>query len=341
MLKQMLLGLEHLSTVLKQYLDEDAGSQVWGERIGEGIQQAEAYNGWFTKESTIAALNNWAKALQKESLETFIEEQKITFANQPKTVALILAGNLPLVGFHDVLCTWLTGNKALVKLSSEDKILLPLLVSIIAEKYPEINDRISYSEQKLQGFDAVIATGSNNSARYFEYYFGKYPNIIRKNRTSVAVFTGDESPEEIERLGKDIFTHFGLGCRNVSHMLLPDGFQVNRFFEAILPFGDVVNHHKYQNNYDYQKAIYLMNRDAFLDNNFFMIKEDRGLFSPLGVCHYHFYTNTQEVESYLKEHEEQIQCVVGKGFIPFGEAQNPALSDFADGVNTVEFLKGL
>ena len=334
-------GFEYLSSILEQYINGNLSDEKWKSRIDDAVLYAQQHNRWFTEDSIRVCLENWKDALQLSSLEQFVKEQNITVTDSPKSVALIMAGNIPLVGFHDFLCVLLTGNVAVLKLSSDDKFLLPLFVEILSDVEPAVESKVRYSAQKLEGFDAVIATGSNNSARYFEHYFGKYPHIIRKNRTSVAVLKGDETKEEIEALGKDIFTYYGLGCRNVSHLIIPENFKLDNFFEGILPYSEVGNHNKYQNNYEYQKAIYLLNGDAFLDNNFFMVKEDEGLFSHLGVAHYHRYTKEEEVEQYLAEHKEKIQCVVGKDFIPFGEAQSPSLSDFADGVNTVEFLKNL
>lgn len=186
--------------------------------------------------------------------------------------------------------------------------------------------------------DAIIATGSGNSMRYFESYFGHLPHLFRKNRTSVAVLTGNETKEELEALGDDIFKHYGLGCRNVSHLILHKDFDINRFFEAIINQSDVVNLHKYANNYDYNKAIYLMNLEQILDNGFVLLKESEELFSPLAMLFYHRYEAFSEVESYLEKHKEDIQAVVGHGYLPFGSAQCPTLTDFADGVDTMSWL---
>ena len=255
------------------------------------------------------------------------------------SVAIIMAGNIPLVGFHDFLCVLLSGNKAVCKLSSDDKTLLPALGEHLISFVPEIKEDIMFTTGRIGPVDAVIATGSDNSLTYFESYFGKYPHIFRKNRTSVAVFSGNETEDEIKELGKDIFRYFGLGCRNVSHIILPTGFELPRFFEAIIDYGEIIHNNKYGNNYDYNKAVYLMNQHKLLDNNFVLLRESEELFSPLSMIHYHFYDDVSEVETYLKEHQEKIQVVVGDNFLPFGQAQCPKLDDYADGVDVMRFLE--
>ncbi len=293
-------------------------------------------NGWFTEEAVLHVFKGWGAQLDKENLEQF--SSTYTFATSPKKVGVIMAGNIPLVGFHDFLCVLLSGNSIVIKLSSDDKTLLPALIALLKNFYPEIEERITVSEAKLGEVDAIIATGSGNSMRYFESYFGHLPHVFRKNRTSVAVLTGEETKEELEALGADIFTHYGLGCRNVSHLILPKDFELNRFFEAIITHADVVNLHKYANNYDYNKAIYLMNLEQILDNGFVLLKESEDLFSPLAMLFYHRYESFSEVENYIKKHQEDIQVVVGRNYLPFGVAQCPGLSDFADGVDTMAWL---
>jgi len=254
-----------------------------------------------------------------------------------------MAGNIPLVGFHDWLCVFVTGNRAKVKLSDKDRRLLPVLVNKLGEWSHQSREQTIFigDTDKLTGFDAVIATGSNNTARYFEQYFGKYPHIFRSNRTSLAVLKGDETPEELRLLGNDIFHYFGLGCRNVSHIMVPEGFDLNRIFEAVYPFGEIIHHHKYANNYDYNRAVFLLNQVPFLDNHFVMLRESSDLFSPLAVVHYQYYRSGTEIYEYLTLNESKIQAIIGKGFIPFGQAQCPTLADYADGVDTMEFLTRL
>ncbi len=303
----------------------------------QGLVQRQFYlNGWFSEEAVLHVFKGWGVQLTKANLEQF--SSGYTFAETPKKVGVIMAGNIPLVGFHDFLCVLLSGNAIVIKLSSDDKTLLPALIALLKNFAPELGERITVSEAKLGEVDAIIATGSGNSMRYFESYFGHLPHVFRKNRTSIAVLTGEETKEELEALGSDIFTHYGLGCRNVSHLILPKDFELNRFFEAIITQADIVNLHKYANNYDYNKAIYLMNLEEILDNGFVLLKESEELFSPLAMLFYHRYENFSEVERYLEEHKEDIQAIVGHNYLPFGVAQCPGLSDFADGVDTMLWL---
>ncbi len=301
------------------------------------INRQASYNGWFTKENVRASLFELGANLTDDKLTNWVSAY--SFSQSPMSVAIIMAGNIPLVGFHDFLCVLLSGNKAVCKLSSDDKTLLPALGEHLISFVPEIKEDIMFTTGRIGPVDAVIATGSDNSLTYFESYFGKYPHIFRKNRTSVAVFSGNETEDEIKELGKDIFSYFGLGCRNVSHIILPTGFELPRFFEAIIDYGEIIHNNKYGNNYDYNKAVYLMNQHKLLDNNFVLLRESEELFSPLSMIHYHFYDDVSEVETYLKEHQEKIQVVVGDNFLPFGQAQCPKLDDYADGVDVMRFLE--
>jgi Acyl-CoA reductase (LuxC) len=261
-----------------------------------------------------------------------------------KTIAVITAGNIPLVGFHDFLSVLISGQNVLVKQSSSDKSFLPLIRDYLIAINPEFNNRIRFSEEKLKGFDAVIATGSNNTARYFEYYFANYPNIIRRNRNSVAVLKGDETKEELYQLGKDIFQYFGLGCRSVSKLMVPRGYNFDLFFEAVFPYHTLIEIKKYENNYTYNKAVYLMSEFKLLDNGFLMLKEDAAYSSPIASLFYEYYDSTEALEIKLSDNTESIQCVIGKGnegYIPFGKSQCPELYDYADGVDTLGFLSGL
>jgi hypothetical protein len=251
-----------------------------------------------------------------------------------------MAGNIPLVGFHDFLSVLMSGNIAVIKLSSDDNRLLPVLIEMLLLLQPELDERI-FIVDRIKNIDAVIATGSNNSARYFEKYFGHLPNIIRKNRTSVAVLNGNETETDLMELGKDLFTYFGLGCRNVSHVMIPHDFDLDRLFKAIVDYGDIINHHKYANNYDYYKAIYLLNREEFMENGFVLTKETKVLFAPISVINYQRYTTKSEVVDFIGDYREEIQVVVGLDFLPFGKAQSPTLTDYADGVDTMAFLTKL
>ncbi|HIP35878.1 MAG TPA: acyl-CoA reductase [Crocinitomix sp.] len=307
--------------------------------LENSIVKAKIHNQWFTQESVLESFRGFTTWLNEKQLENWVKPYK--FSSSPKTVAIIMAGNIPMVGFHDLISVFLSGHRALVKLSSSDNVLIPAVLHLMEKFNPKINDWIKLTEEKLDNFDAVIATGSDNSSLYFQSYFGKYPHIIRKNRTSVAVLTGEETKEDLKALGADIFTFYGLGCRNVSKLLVPEGYKFDKFFEAIFDFGDIIYHNKYANNYDYNKAVYLMNLVKILDNNFLILKEDEGLQSPLGVVFYQTYKTTDEIEHYLEVNKDKIQAIIGKDYIPFGQAQCPALTDYADGIDTMTFLQSL
>ena len=305
----------------------------------DGIVRAGQQNGWFTPENVRESIAALSEMLDEQALRKWINEY--TFSAESKRIGIVMAGNIPMVGFHDLLCVLISGHKAVVKTASNDSVLLPLVIKTLNQLAPEMSGSIELLSSKMTNYDAVIATGSDNSARYFESYFGHVPNIIRKNRTSIAVLSGNESDAELKMLGVDVFRYFGLGCRNVSKLLIPRSFELDRFFNAVFPFSDVINHHKYANNYDYNKAVYLMNKDELLDNGFILLKEDERLFSPLAMLFYQRYQETSEVEAYLETHQDSIQCVVGSGKLDFGTAQQPGLKDYADGIDTMKFLQGL
>ena len=306
------------------------------------LQQAKAHNSWFTADNLTFALKNWGNALTQENLETWTGSYSFSEETPSKTVAIVMAGNIPLVGFHDFISVLLSGHKVLAKLSSNDKILLPFLAKKLIGIAPEFESYIQFTETKLEGFDAVIATGSNNTARYFDYYFGKYPNIIRKNRNSVAVLTGKESKEEMEALANDVFQYFGLGCRNVSKIYIPEDYNFDHFFNGMYSWKEMINNDKYINNYDYNKAVYLMSDIDLLDNEFMLLKEDTQFSSPISVVFYERYKDLKTLQNHLLDHAEDIQCVVAniamEAEISFGEAQVPKLWDYADGVDTLKFL---
>ncbi|MFT6280194.1 MAG: hypothetical protein ACJA0U_000311 [Salibacteraceae bacterium] len=303
------------------------------------INRQVSYNGWFTKENVRGSLLNLGNQLNYSDLLNW--SSSYTFSNKPRTIAVIMAGNIPLVGFHDFLSVLVSGNKIVAKLSSDDKTLLPALGQHLIEFIPGLKERIVFTSGRIGEIDAVIATGSDNSMQYFEQYFGKYPNIFRKNRTSIAVLKGDETEEDIKNLGSDIFDYFGLGCRNVSHLMLPEGFELSRFFEGIISYGEVIHNNKYGNNYDYNKAVYLMNKLEILDNNFCLLRESNELFSPLSMIHYQLYKDQSDIDNYIKEHESKIQVVVGRDYLDYGQAQCPAFNDYADGVDVMQWLNKL
>jgi hypothetical protein len=310
------------------------------------FNRAEAENRWFTQENIAIALRGIAFMLQDEKIEKWLSAYSDLPEKGDKRVGLIMAGNIPLVGFHDLLCVLASGNTAVVKLSSQDEILPKKLLETIAEISPELAERIELSDGKLEGFTHVIATGSDNSARYFEYYFGKYPNIIRKNRNSIAIINGDESLDELRALGKDIFRYFGLGCRNVSKVYLSDKVDPRTFLATLEDWNPIRTHNKYFNNYEYHKAIFLVEKMAHLDNGFLLLREEASLGCPVGVLHFQTYGTLDQMKAEVKIHEDKIQCVVASdklGFensVPFGKAQSPELWDYADGVDTMAFLLG-
>lgn len=308
------------------------------------IALSQSHNGWYTPNQVRFALASWADSLADANLSKWLSKYEISDV-APKTVGLILAGNIPLVGFHDFLSVILSGHKALVKLSSNDQKLLPFLAKYLISVAPGLSSFIEFTDGKLEGFDAVIATGSNNTARYFEYYFKDKPSIIRKNRNSVAILTGSESKAQLEDLGEDIFRYFGLGCRNVSKLFVPRGYDFTPFFEAMFAHQDVIKYEKYANNYDYNKAVFLMSNFKLLDNGFLTIKEDASYSSPISSVFYEFYDDLETVREKLDDDADAIQCVVSSGLtkssIDFGQTQKPNLWDYADNVDTMEFLIAL
>ena len=314
------------------------------QQLDELVDKCFHYNGWFNRPNVLRALEGITFMLRENDLRQFASQVK-PLKNQ-KTVAVIMAGNIPAVGFHDLLCVLLSGHRILIKLSSDDALLIPFFVEQLARFEPPISAQVKYTEGKLEEFDAVIATGSNNSARYFEHYFGKYPHVIRKNRTSVAVLSGKETKEELSALGHDIFDYFGLGCRNVSKVFVPKGYRPDTLFEGVFPFSYAIENKKYANNYEYHRAIYLLNREPFLDNNFLILKADKNLHSPVGVLFYEEYEGTAALEQRLAECTAEIQCVVTNmplsvTKVPLGAAQKPPVFTFADNVNTIGFLNNL
>jgi len=340
-IENQVLGLIKLSTYIKEFLAKNSADYNDHDTEFELLlKRSEIENPWFTLENQKFALTEWTHLLTQENINNWLRNYSVSKTS--KRVGLILAGNIPLVGFHDVIAVVLSGHIPLIKLSSKDKQMLPFLL----KKWNEMSGGAVQFEfvERLESFDAVIATGSNNTARYLEYYFKNHLSIIRKNRTSVAVLNGKETPEELQLLAEDIFRYFGLGCRNVTRVFIPEDFIIDRLFESFVGFQDIINHHKYANNYDYNRAVYLLNQDKFWDNNFVMMKEDDKLFSPLSVINFSRYSSLEEVKSFIAENEQDIQCVVAKDelgldSIPFGEAQHPALDTYADNVDTMKFLE--
>jgi hypothetical protein len=306
------------------------------------IHQASLYNSWFSENNIRNAINNIAlQYLDAEKLNNWLSTYNINYeAVQPKTVGIVAAGNLPLVAFHDILCVLMSGHRVQLKLSEKDNILLPFIFEKWTDFLPELQQKIEIVE-KLNHFDAVIATGSNNTARYFEYYFGKYRHIIRKNKNSVAILDGSETAEQLQALAHDVLDYFGLGCRNVSKIYIPKSYDFSEFITNFKQFSYVEQHTPYMNNLDYQRTIYLMNGTAMQDINFINIVENQAYASPISCLHYEYYDDVESVIHQLKADENQIQCIVSKQHIPFGKTQQPTLSDYADGIDTMAFLNGL
>lgn len=305
------------------------------------IKLSQSHNGWYTPEQVYFSIQSWATALTEENLDQWLSAYEFNEV-KPKNIALILAGNIPLVGFHDFLSVLITGHNVLVKTSSNDQHLLPFLAKYIIAIETKFSDKITFVDGKLENFDAVIATGSNNTARYFEYYFKDKPKIIRKNRNSVAVLNGKETKEQLTALGEDIFRYFGLGCRNVSKLFVPTGYSFVAFFEAVFAYQDVIHYEKYANNYDYNKAVFLMSNYKLLDNGFLTLKEDKSYASPISSVFYEFYDDIDTLQIRLQSENEQIQCIVSNNLvensIDFGQTQKPNLWDYADNVDTISFL---
>ncbi|MFL0067450.1 acyl-CoA reductase [Tenacibaculum maritimum] len=308
------------------------------------IKIAQEHNSWFTKDNILFSIENWSKALNEKDLTTWVSTETLG-KNPSKKIAIIMAGNIPLVGFHDFLTVLISGHNVVVKQSSNDEHLLPFLAKYLEYVAPSLKGNILFTKDKLTNFDAVIATGSNNTARYFEYYFKDKPSIIRKNRNSCAIITGNETAEDFKNLSEDIFRYFGLGCRNVSKLFIPKGYNFDPFFKGMFHQQEIINNAKYANNYDYNKAVYLMSEFDILENGFLMIKEDQSYSSPIASIFYEYYDNIDNLKIKLYEEREKIQCVVANNFIeneiPFGQTQHPKLSDYADGVNTLKFLSEL
>ncbi len=348
-LHQRLIAFSELGRFMGQFTESHfskketvAYNELFFQQLADEINQAKHYNPWFTSENLNFSFKSWSESLTLNNLNQWVSNYNFTDTKNCKKVGLIMAGNIPLVGFHDLLSVLITGNKALVKLASNDKKILPILIQYLIKIEPEFCNMVEFTEEKLTNFDAVIATGSNNSARYFEYYFGKYPHIIRKNRNSVAVLTGNETQEELALLGKDIFQYFGLGCRSVSKIFVPRNYNFELFFKAVYPYSNLLDYKKYSNNYDYNKAVYLMSLFPILDNGFLLLKEDFSYTSPIATLFYEYYDSLQELINKLAADKDQLQCIVSNEMIlnsiPFGSTQSPDLWDYADGIDTIDFL---
>ena len=335
--------ISEIGKFLKNYLDKKYDNKKDSKLIDFEIviKQAQLSNPWFTDKNIKVNLTYWSEKLSKPSLNQWIDLYNFKDSKR-RNIAIIMAGNIPLVGFHDFLCVFLSGNNSIIKLSSNDKHILPFLTNLIISKNNKLSERVTYLDGMLKNYEAVIATGSDNTSRYFEYYFKNKQSIIRKNRNSIAILDGNETDNDLKSLSHDILTYFGLGCRNVSKLYVPKNYNFDSFFNSIFDYKDLINNHKYANNYDYNKAIYLMSEYKFLDNGFFMIKQGTEMYSPISTINYEYYHNTTLLKKSIKQKEDNIQCVVSniefKGKIDFGQTQNPSLNQYADNIDVIEFL---
>ncbi len=314
----------------------DRISALGKEELSLHASRARNENPWFTKENVELSFKGLAHMLQRESLEEWLKGYQLN-TDVPRIVGIVMAGNIPLVGFHDLLSVLISGHFAAVKTSAKDTYLVRLIIDWIVDIAPGLKKNISLRE-KLTGIDAVIATGSDNSSRYFHYYFGKIPNIIRKNRVSIAIIDGFETDEELSELGKDILSYYGLGCRNVSKIYIPKDYNATKLFPHFQSHEWVMDNHKYKNNYDYHKSIYLINKTSHLDTGFLLWRETRDLVSPLSVLYAETYSDKKELKETIRSQGSKIQCIVSHDHLPFGKAQLPDLWDYADDIDTIKFL---
>lgn len=329
-------AFEKLGTFLTAFCDENSNTN---HKIESIIQSSLPHNGWFTSKNIRRSLSAICDNLKSEKLAAWTDSYAIP-VEKKKNVSIIMAGNIPLVGFNDFLCVLMSGHRAVIKLSSKDnRLFIPIIEELINIE-PRFEEDIKLVA-KVENFDAVIATGSNETFKHFEYYFKSYPTLLRKSRTSVAILTGEETLEERKALANDIFLYYGLGCRNVTKLYLPKNYNLDLLFEVFYDYKDVVLNNKYANNYDYFKAIYMMGNQNIIENGFLILKEDQSLNSPVAVLNYEYYDEQQTLTFQLDELKEDIQCIVGKGYVPFGMAQQPKLEDYADGVDTLRFLEGI
>ncbi len=336
-LEERIETFAELGKILRDALAGNAGR--FENQLNLLITNQEIHNPWFTPENVHRAIAAIANELTKENLIKWTDSYPLLKERtEPVKAGVIMAGNIPLVGFHDFLSVLISGNILKAKTSSKDSELIELLSDILCSINEGFREKIDLTTNTLINFDVVIATGSNNSSRYFEYYFSKYPNIIRKNRNSIAIIGGDETGQELQNLGTDIFSYFGLGCRNISKIYLPAGYDVTSLTSHWESFSDIIYHKKYANNYDFNKAVYIVNRDKFHDTGYLLMREENKLSSPVSVLFYEYYQSEAAVKQQTEIHKESIQCIAGKHYLPFGQAQSPKLWDYADGIDTIEFL---
>ncbi|HOW09304.1 MAG TPA: acyl-CoA reductase [Bacteroidales bacterium] len=336
-LKERIAAFSELGKVLRDALDGE--ENMCTAELDKLINSQYLVNPWFTPSNVRYAVSAIADELTEENLFRWTDAYQ-ALKNEPggRNVGIVMAGNIPLAGFHDFLTVLVTGNNVIAKTSSKDKDLIMFTATTLCSINGEFSKRISFTDGLMKGFDSIIATGSDNSSRYFEYYFGKYPHIIRKNRNGIAIIDGSETESELAALGHDIFSYFGLGCRNVSKIYLPEGYNTDKLAAAWKEYERIIDHNKYANNYDYNKAVYMVNRESFKDIGFLLLLENHAISSPVAVLYYEFYSDINKLRAEIDNHNDKIQCIAGKNDIPFGMSQRPHLWDYADGIDTVEFL---
>lgn len=328
-----------LGQLFKDYSLRNKRNDNWIENIDNAIVNASNQNKWFTKDNLNFCISVWGETLDKKDISEWLDAYPEPVRST--RLALVLAGNIPLVGLHDVICGLASGCNIEVKLSSNDSFMLPLVVDFLISVMPDWQGKVRFTDGKLATYDKVIATGSNNTARYFEYYFKKKPHIIRKTRNGVAVLDGNETHEDLVALCQDITQYFGLGCRSVSHLMVPEDYDFNNLFLVLYDYKEIIQHNAYANNYDYNKAVYLMQEQELLENGFMMFKKDEGLNSPIACVHYSTYKDFKELKQCLYKQDQHIQCVVSTALentLSFGQTQKPRLGDYADHVDTMDFL---
>ena len=341
--KERLIAFSELGTLFKENVDKKENKKFpqWDTVLEKTLIESHSYNSWFTIDNLKLSLKNWSNSLQENIISDWLSKYNIEDKSSKK-IAIIMAGNIPAVGFHDLLCSLLLNFDCIVKLSSEDKLLIPFIVKFLESRNEKLKNKVTFESEKLKDFDGVIATGNNNSHRYFDYYFSKYPNLLRKTRHSIAVLDGKESDNDLSELSNDIFNYFGLGCRSVSKVFIPYGYDLDLLFNAFFRHKEVVNHNKYVNNFDYNKAVYLMSKEKFIENGFIILKEESKLGSPIGCLFYEFYNDKKEITKLINNNSDSIQCVVSNiNFntnIKFGQTQCPNISDYADNNDTIKFL---
>jgi len=335
-LEERIDAFARLGSTIKNISEEDLDSLC---------RRVENNNNWFSPAQTKNALNSLLVFLNEGSLTHWLASYNLPETVDPKSIGILMAGNIPAVGFHDLMCVLLSGHRACIKLSSPDQVLINWLIEKLVSIEPKFKSLISV-EEMLKNKDAYIATGSDNSARYFEYYFGKYPNIIRKNRTSVGILDGSEKKEDFRKLAKDIFQYYGLGCRNISKIFVPNKALLISFLDSIQDFSEIADNHKYFHNYEYNKSILLVNKEEHLDNGFLILQQSKGLVSPISVLYYEVYQSMEELNNLVSLASDKIQCILSRGAwftgsLDLGQAQCPVLDDYADGIDTISFLKNL